>query len=102
MLTFILKRLGLMVFTLWGVSVVIFIVVNMVPGDPIAGLLGPNSTPEVRAQFEEEYGFDKPLPQQYLTWLGNLLQGDLGTSIGKKQDATELIGPALKNSAILA
>ncbi|OAI39070.1 hypothetical protein AYO38_08345 [bacterium SCGC AG-212-C10] len=102
MALFLVRRLSLMALTLLGVSMVVFAVVNIVPGDPIAGLLGPRATDQERDEFRSQYGFDKPLPQQYVTWLGNFVQGDMGNSVGKREPAADLLVPALKNTLILA
>src|SRR5947209_7973674 len=102
MLTYFVRRLALGVATLLGVSVVIFIVVNKIPGDPIAGLVNPNTTKAQRLQYRHEYGFDRPLPVQYAKWLGRIVHGDLGTSIGRRVPVATLLRPALTNSLILA
>lgn len=102
MALFLVRRLGFMALTLLGVSMVVFAVVNIVPGDPIAGLLGPRATDEERVEFAAEYGFDQPLPVQYVKWLGNFLSGDMGESVGKRQPASDLLVPALKNTLILS
>jgi peptide/nickel transport system permease protein len=102
MLTILVRRLALGALTLLGVSMVIFFVVNEIPGDPIAGLVNPNTPKAQRLQFRHEYGFDQPLPVQYVRWLGRMLKGDLGTSIGRRVPVSTLLRPALKNSMILA
>lgn len=76
----ILRRLALLVPTLLGLSVLLFLWVRALPGGPATALLGERATPEAVARVNELYGFDKPLVQQYLTWLGQLLQGNFGVS----------------------
>jgi peptide/nickel transport system permease protein len=102
MATFIAKRLGLAVFTLFGVSIVIFTMVNLIPGDPLAGLVGETATPQERAQFRHDYGFDAPLPVQYGRWASHVLRGDFGKSIGQRQKVVDLLIPAFKNTLVLA
>lgn len=75
------RRLFHAIFVLLGVSIVIFLLVHLAPGDPVDLILGDNATPEQKAVIEAKYGLDKPLPVQYVVWLGRVLQGDLGDSI---------------------
>ncbi|MEJ5915608.1 ABC transporter permease [Pseudokineococcus sp. 1T1Z-3] len=80
MLRLIVRRLALLVPVLLGLSVLLFVWLRALPGDPAATLLGQRATPAAVARITEAYGFDRPLPVQYVTYLGNLLTGDLGTS----------------------
>jgi peptide/nickel transport system permease protein len=75
------KRLALLVPTLFGLSVLLFLWVRALPGGPATALLGERATPEAVARVNELYGFDQPLILQYFTYMGKLLQGDFGTSI---------------------
>ena len=61
-------------------SIVIFSVIRLVPGDPVATLAGPDATPETMAAIRADLGLDKPVLQQYLTWVGDVLTLDLGRS----------------------
>ena len=82
MLRYLLGKLAILVPTFFGITVVAFGFVRVLPGDPIMLMAGERGlTPERHAQLMTQYGFDQPLWQQYLTYLGNLLHGDLGTSI---------------------
>jgi peptide/nickel transport system permease protein/oligopeptide transport system permease protein len=73
----------------------------MVPGDPLDNLVRVGSGPEQRAAIAARYGLDKPLPQQYLIWIGNLLQGDLGDSLMSKRPVATMIGQVLPKSLLL-
>ncbi len=86
MLRFIVRRLALLVPVLLGLSVLLFIWVRALPGDPARALLGERATPEGIATVTERYGFDEPLIQQYFTYLKALLSGDFGSSIKTGQD----------------
>src|SRR5436190_455474 len=77
---YLLRRLGLAVVTLFGVIVAVFFITRILPGDPVSVKAGAYATDEVRAAITKELGLDKPLPQQLATYLGNILQGNLGTS----------------------
>jgi len=79
-LRFLVRRLALLVPVLLGLSVLLFAWLRALPGDPARTLLGERATPAAIERITAAYGFDEPLPVQYLTYLGQLLRGDLGTS----------------------
>ena len=89
--TYILKRLVSMVPVLLLVSVLIFSLIHLTPGDPVLVMLGEEATPEARDALRRQLGFDRPLPIQYGIWLGRVLQGDLGRSIRTNQPVSEAI-----------
>src|SRR5919112_138564 len=76
----VLQRLALLVPTLFGLSILLFLWVRALPGGPATALLGERATPEAVANINRLYGFDKPLAEQYLTWIRELLSGNFGTS----------------------
>ena len=80
MLRFVIRRLLLLVPVLVGLSVLLFVWVRALPGDPARALLGEKATPESIAQVNAQYGFDKPVLTQYLIYTGRLLRGDFGSS----------------------
>jgi peptide/nickel transport system permease protein len=102
MLQFLLKRVLLMIPTLFGVTIVVFLMMQIVPGDPVNSILPADASQADRQRVTEELGLDKPLHIQYLTWMGNLLQGDFGRSIVKQYAVNELLSQALWNTFILA
>ena len=102
MARFALRRAATIIPILVGVSIVVFIIVKLIPGNPVDTLLGPTSTPEARAQLTAEYGLDKPVVIQYFTWLGNVVRGNLGQSIARQQSAGPLVFDALENTLILS
>ena len=65
----------------FGVAVIVFVVIRVVPGNPIAMMLPPGATEADVARLSALYGLDKSIPQQFLIWAGGVLQGDFGTSI---------------------
>lgn len=98
MISFLAKRVGQFVFTLWCVATLIFFMLRVLPGDPVAfkytsegGTLTAQQLQEQRARF----GYDRPLPVQYASWIGGLVQGDLGTSIWSENPIREEIGTRL-------
>ncbi|MDB5060055.1 MAG: binding-protein-dependent transport system inner rane component [Chloroflexi bacterium] len=80
MTTFLVRRLGFLVLVILGVSIITFVVSHVVPADPVALLAGKEATADKIAQIRHTYGLDQSLPQQYLTYIGKLLHGDLGLS----------------------
>jgi peptide/nickel transport system permease protein len=101
MLAYLGRRLAASLFILWGVSVVTFGLTFMIPADPVAMIAGRNSTPQVREQIRQQLGLDKPIPVQYVNYLGRLVQGDLGTSYARKSDVGELIASRLPPTLLL-
>lgn len=85
-----------------GVTLITFIVANVIPRDPVALRLGPKATPEAIAQFRHELGLDQPLPQQYLRYLSDLFQGNLGTSIWSGRPITKDLNDYLPATLELA
>ena len=91
MLRYVIKRIFFLFPILLGMTVVVFLMLHLAPGDPIDLIVGPNVTPEIRENIRHQYGLDRPLPIQYLHFLGNLLKGDLGTSIIQHRPVAEII-----------
>ncbi|MEC5288971.1 ABC transporter permease [Aurantimonas sp. C2-6-R+9] len=80
MAAYIAKRLLAAIPVLFGLTIIVFLIMAMIPGDPATAILGSYATPENVARLNRDLGLDKSLPQQYFIWLGNLFQGDLGRS----------------------
>ena len=80
MAAYILKRLLAVVPVLFGLSIIVFLVMALIPGDTATAILGAYATPENVERINRDLGLDKPLVQQYLVWIGNVLQGDFGRS----------------------
>lgn len=80
------------------VSLVVFFIIHLVPGDPIDNLMRAGSTPEQRLMIAAKYGLDRSLVEQYVTWMGRLLTGDLGTSIIQGRPVSALIARNLPYS----
>src|ERR671917_1160430 len=89
MLRFIARRLLVTIPVLIGLSLLIFLFVRALPGDPADALLGERATEESRAQIRESLGLDEPLPVQYGRYVGNLLSGDLGASFSTRRPISE-------------
>ena len=85
-----------------GVTVICFALIYLGPVDPITAITPDDATPEQIAMIRQAYGFDRPLPIQYLSWLGQVLTGDLGVSLQTRQPVVELLFPALANTMMLA
>lgn len=102
MLLYALRRLLYLVPVAFGVSLLVFALVHLAPGDPISAIVPPDAPQEVVDKLKEYYGFDKPLPVQYFRWLGVTLTGDLGTSIGTGRPVAAEVASAFGNTIILA
>jgi peptide/nickel transport system permease protein len=102
MLLYILKRLVYVTPVAFGVSVVCFLLVHLAPGDPLSAVLPADATQATIDEMRAAYGFDKPLPAQYLIWLWHVLHGDLGTSIATGRPVLGEVSRAVVNSLILA
>ncbi|HEY5740303.1 MAG TPA: peptide ABC transporter permease, partial [Gammaproteobacteria bacterium] len=90
MLKFLFTKLAMIVPTFIGVTIASFAFIRLLPGDPILLMAGERGvTPERRAELERIMGFDRPLWEQYFSFLGDLLQGDLGVSIVTKAPVME-------------
>jgi peptide/nickel transport system permease protein len=102
----VLQRLGLGLFTLFIVSLVIFSLIEMLPGNFARAILGQAATAETVAAFEKEIGLDRSPPVRYAAWIGNVIQGDFGSSfssrVGYRRTVSELIAPRLANTLFLA
>jgi peptide/nickel transport system permease protein len=90
-LIYILKRLLITIPVLFGMSLLVFSLIHLVPGDPARVMLGLTATPENIETLHRQLGLDDPLWRQYLTWLGNLLQGDLGTDFRSHEPLTDML-----------
>jgi peptide/nickel transport system permease protein len=98
---YIIQRLLSLIPILLGVSIVIFLFLQLVPGDIAATVLGPRATPEKVEAIHRQLGLDKPIYTQYFLWLSNMLRGDMGTSIATQVSVIDLVIPKFKNTLIL-
>src|SRR5216684_3907163 len=99
---YILRRILYAIPIAFGVSVVCFALVYIAPGDPLQTVLPPDATAETVAIVKRAYGFDKPLPVQFLIWLGKVLTGDFGMSISTRRPVFLEVTDALSNTYLLA
>ena len=100
--SYILKRLLSMIPVLFGLSVIVFLVMAMIPGDPAIAILGAYATPENVARINSELGLDKPLVQQYFIWIGNVLQGDFGRSFALHRPVLDEVLERFQATLVLA
>jgi peptide/nickel transport system permease protein len=102
MAAFIFRRLLGAVPLVLGIATLIFLAVNLAPGDPTALYFSPNMPAEVLDQVRHNLGLDQPLHVRYLKWLGAFLQGDFGYSFAQSRPVGEIIMAALPNTLVLA
>jgi peptide/nickel transport system permease protein len=102
MVKFILKRLGLALITLWILSMIVFFVGQILPGDPGRSILGPLAAQSAVRALDHQLGVDKSVTSQYLTWIGHILRGNLGHSYQYQAPIGPLLTAALGRSLKLA
>ncbi len=102
MTRYLVKRIGLALITLFLLSVIVFGVSTILPGNVGRAVLGPFATQESVDALNDQLGADRSIFTQYVDWAGGLVRGDLGTSLTKQVPAWDLLGPALENSFKLA
>ena len=101
-LRLITNRIAVGLLSLFAVSIVVFAITSVLPGDAAQEQLGQDATTEALAALRTQMGLDVPAPQRYLRWLGGLVRGDLGVSSTTQLAVTELIASRLPNSLLLA
>ena len=102
MATFLVRRLWLMLLTLWLLSLIVFLAGQVLPGDPGRAILGPLAGPSAVQALDHQLGVDRPLITRYFSWLGGLLHGDMGMSYSYRSAVAPFVGSALFNSLKLA
>ncbi|HEY0617776.1 MAG TPA: ABC transporter permease [Kribbella sp.] len=102
MLRVAILRIGMAVPILFGVSVIVFLLMNVLPGSAEAGLVSDDMSAAERQAIRNELGLNDPLPLRYLHWLGDALQGNLGYSAQRRRDVSDLLIQAWSNTAVLA
>lgn len=100
---YLLRRLIGTVLVMWAVATLVFFMLRLVPGDPIAAMLADAGSAEAEAALRAKFGFDEPVFMQYLYWLGNMFQGDFGKSLyGNNQPVRTILAEALPRTLSLA
>ena len=101
MFAFLTKRLGQSILILFGVTVITFSLSFLMPADPVTMIAGRSATPATMASIRKELGLDRPIPVQYLKYLGRLVRGDMGRSYKQKTRVRELILSRLPATLLL-
>ncbi|MQY26140.1 ABC transporter permease [Nocardia aurantia] len=99
---YLLRRFCWGLVLIWVVTVLVFVATQALPGDAAAVILGDTATPERLAQVRATMHLDDPMIVQYVKWLGGLLHGDLGVSLGNRQPVSAYIGSRLRNTLVLS
>lgn len=102
MAAYIAKRVVAALPVLLGLSLIVFVIMAMIPGDPATAILGSYATPDNVERLNRSLGLDKPLPQQYVIWLGNLLHGDFGRSYSLNRPVLDEVLERFSATLILA
>src|SRR2546427_5783786 len=102
MWSYILRRLFFGIPTLLGVTIIVFTLLYLAPGDPISAMVPSDAPLEVVQMIRQQMGLDKPLPVQYWRWLTRVAHGDLGNSLATRRPVLNEIRAALGNTFLLA
>ncbi len=102
MFGYALRRLLYVVPISLGVTILVFALVHLAPGDPLNAVVAPDAPASVVAKLKADYGFDKPLPVQYAQWLGRAIRGDLGLSVVNSRPVLGQLIIAVPNTLLLA
>ena len=102
MFAYLIRRILYVVPIGLGVTVLVFALVHIAPGDPISAIVPPDAPEEMVQELRKAHGFDRPLPVQYATWLGRVLIGDLGRSVARGREVVDELTLAVPNTLILA
>lgn len=102
MVRYIFKRLGYVLITLFILSIFVFTLIHITPGDPARIILGQDATEQEVEALTDQLGLNKPLLQQYFSWVGKVVQGDLGASYSRKGSVGSEIATALKPTIEIA
>jgi peptide/nickel transport system permease protein len=102
MLLYLVKRIGLSIAIVLLAILTLFLMLHMIPGDPISIALGPRATPEIQAAYAAKMHLDRPLIYQFLIFIGNVLQGDLGSDVFSNRSVTLTLAEQLPFTLILA
>src|SRR5579875_884030 len=89
---YVLRRLGAIGALAFGITLIVFLIIRLIPGDPALVMLGTNAgDPGLVDRLHQQLGLDRSIPVQYVIWLGNVLHGDFGYSYGQQQSVASLI-----------
>ncbi len=100
--SYFLRRLVSAIPVLFGITVIVFLIMSMIPGDPATAILGAYATPENVAKINKDLGLDQPLVNQYFIWLTNMLQGDFGRSYSLNRPVIDEVMERFNATMILA
>ena len=99
---YILKRLVSAIPVLFGITIIVFLIMSMIPGDPATAILGSYATPENVEKLNRDLGLDKPMVQRYFIWLGNMLTGDFGRSFSLNRPVIDEVLERFSATLVLA
>ncbi|MCC6943520.1 MAG: ABC transporter permease [Thermomicrobiales bacterium] len=102
MARYLIRRLIHSAFLIWGVATLVFFAIRLVPGDPVVQMLGPEYTPEAADAMRQKLGLDESIGSQYVKWMGDLLRGDMGSSIATNETVVDAIRAGLPKTLSLS
>ena len=99
---YLLNRLLSAIPVVLGITIIVFLIISLIPGDPATAILGSYATPENVAKINKDLGLDKSLPERYLIWLGNIIQGDFGRSFSLNRPVIDEVMERFNATLILS
>lgn len=99
---YLLRRLFQSLITLWIIATLVFLLFHLGPGDPVAAYIDPTWPPETRTQLLATFGLDRPLPEQYVRYIGNMATGNFGLSFFTRRPVLQELGDRVANTLILS
>ncbi len=99
---YLMNRLLSAIPVVLGITIIVFLIISLIPGDPATAILGSYATPENVAKINKDLGLDKSLPERYLIWLGNIIQGDFGRSFSLNRPVIDEVMERFNATLILS
>jgi len=99
---YLINRLLSAIPVVLGITIIVFLIISLIPGDPATAILGSYATPENVAKINKDLGLDKSLPERYLIWLGNIIQGDFGRSFSLNRPVIDEVMERFNATLILS
>jgi len=102
MRNYIIRRLLQLIPVFLGITIILFLIIELSPGDASTNFIDPRMRPEQRAEIARRFGLEEPAPTRYFLWLTNMLRGDLGMSMRYQRPVTEILAPMIPTTMLLA
>ena len=102
MRNYIIRRVLQIIPVFFGITIILFLIIELSPGNATTNFIDPRMRPEARAEIATRFGLDEPLPTRYFLWLTNMLQGDFGNSLRYARPVLDVLRPFIPVTLLLA